>query len=50
VWFHTFLQYTGESVALSIDYSVGDILDDDLPYQKLSINAIMLYTEPAKYI
>jgi len=50
VWHHVYTQTTGESVSLVISFGANEILDANIPYQELTINAIMLYTEPAKYI
>lgn len=50
VWRHIYLPTDGESVGINIGYTEDEILDDDLPYQELTINAIILYTDPAAYI
>ena len=50
VWHHVYLQTRAESVAFIIYFKDDQILDDSYPYQELTINAIMLYTDPAKCI
>ena len=50
VWHHVYTQTQGESVALLFTFSNDELLDDISPYQQFTINAIMLYTEPVKYI
>jgi len=50
LWHHVYLQTEAESVALLLNFTEDELLDADLPYQAITINAIMLYTEPAKFI
>jgi len=50
VWHNVCIPCTAESVAIVMSQSLNITLDDNLPFQQLTINAIMLYTEPAKYI
>jgi len=50
LWHYVYLPCMAESISLKLVYSLNIILDDTLPFQELTINAIMLYTDPAKYI
>jgi len=47
LWHDVFLQASAESVALALGFSDENMLDDDIPYQELTINAIMIDVEPS---
>jgi len=51
VWHTVYFQTRGESVSFCIDNASPELLlDDTLPFQELTINAIMVYAEPSLYI
>ena len=50
VWHFLYTPCNAESVSLLLADSITIQLDDNLPFQEFTLNAIMLYTEPAKYI
>jgi len=50
IWHPVYLPSTAESVALYLAPSRAILLDDEQPFQEFTINGILLYTEPAKYI
>ena len=50
VWHFFYLPTTAESISLFFTNSRQAIIHPELPFQEITINAIMLYTEPAKYI
>jgi len=47
LWHDVYTQTTGQSVSLVLSFDQNELLDPDLPYQQLTINAIMLHVTPA---
>jgi len=47
LWHDVYTQSTGESIGVFIVFSEDELLDEELPYQELTINAIMLHVTPA---
>jgi hypothetical protein len=50
VWHLVYLPSTAESVSIFITNTPDILLDDNFPFQELTINGIIVYAEPAKYI
>ena len=47
IWHTVYNQMKAESVSISMGFNNNVLLDETAPYQELTINAIMLYAEPA---
>ena len=50
LWHHTYITERGDSISLNLQQTDDQLLDDTIPYQELTINAIMLYVSPSDEI